>query len=241
MTPNLKNRDRQSYPEGSMRSTTVSGCALLVLALVLAGLLAGCLGGQGPPQQLSGVEVREFQGQPLSSVTGWRENSISGPQHVNITDYRLAVDGLVAEPRSFTYGQVLGFPHFEKVVTLFCVEGWDETILWQGVKVSDLIDAAGADPRANTVIFAAADGYTSSEPLGYLRKNDILLAYGMNNVTMPVDRGYPFALVAEDRWGYKWVRWVTEIRLSDDPTYRGYWESLGYSNGGDLNSSFIGD
>jgi DMSO/TMAO reductase YedYZ molybdopterin-dependent catalytic subunit len=228
-----------------MSNTTISGKILLltalVLALALAGILAGCLGGQ-QPQQLSGVEVRDYHGQLLSSVNDFRENSIKGPQHVNITDYRLTVDGLVREPKTYTYDQVLGgFPHYQKVVTLFCVEGWDATILWEGVKVSDLIDASEADPRANTVIFTGADGYTSSEPLDYLARNNILLAYGMNNVTMPVERGYPFALVAEDKWGYKWIRWVTDIRLSDDPAYRGYWESRGYSNTGDLNQSFFKD
>jgi DMSO/TMAO reductase YedYZ molybdopterin-dependent catalytic subunit len=225
-----------------MSTTTISGIALLCSALVLTALSAGCLGGQQPPQQLSGVEVRDYHGQPLSSVNDFRENSIKGPRHVNITDYRLTVDGLVRENRSFTYDQVLqGFPHYQKVVTLSCVEGWDATILWEGIKVSDLINAAGADPRANTVIFTGVDGYTSSEPLDYINQNNILLAYGMNNITMPAERGYPFELVAEDRWGYKWIRWVTEIRLSDDPTYRGYWESRGYSNTGDLNKSFFTD
>ena len=228
-----------------MSNTTISGKMLsvtaLLLALALAGILAGCLGGQ-QPQQLSGVEVRDYQGHPLSSVNDFRENSIRGPQHVNITDYRLTVDGLVREPKTYTYDQVLGgFPRYQKMVTLFCVEGWDATILWEGVKVSDLVDASGADPRANTVIFTGADGYTTSEPLDYLTRNNILLAYRMNNVTMPVERGYPFALVAEDRWGYKWIRWVTDIRLSDDPAYRGYWESRGYSNTGDLNQYFFKD
>lgn len=225
-----------------MRSPIISGFALLCAALVLAGLLAGCLGRQQTPQQLPGVEVRDYNGQPLSSVNDFRENSIKGPQHVNITDYRLTVDGLVRENKSFTYDQVLqGFPHYQKVVTLSCVEGWDATILWEGVKVSDLINAAGPDPRANTVIFTGADGYTTSEPLDYINQNNILLAYGMNNITMPAERGYPFELVAEDRWGYKWIKWVTGIQVSDDPTYRGYWESRGYTNGGNLNKSFIGD
>ncbi|MDD1662707.1 MAG: molybdopterin-dependent oxidoreductase [Methanomicrobiales archaeon] len=225
-----------------MGTTTVSGIALLCAALVLAGLLAGCLGGQQAPLQLSGVEVRDYQGAHLSSVNDFLENSIKGPQQVNITEYRLTIDGLVREKKSFTYDQVLqGFPHYKKVVTLFCVEGWDATILWEGVKVSDLINTAGPDPRANTVIFTGADGYTTSEPLDYINENNILLAYGMNNITMPVERGYPFELVAEDRWGYKWIRWVTGIRLSDDPTYHGYWESRGYSNTGDLNKSFFTD
>ena len=226
-----------------MSTSTIPAIAILCAVLVLAGLLAGCLGSQQTaPQQLPGAEVREYNGKPLSSVNDFRENSIKGPQHVNITDYRLTVDGLVEKKQVFTYDQVLrGFTHYQKVTTLFCVEGWDATILWEGVKVSDLIDAAGPDPRANTVIFTGVDGYTSSEPLDYINQNNILLAYGMNNITMPAERGFPFELVAEDKWGYKWIKWVTEIQLSDDPTYRGYWESRGYTNSGDLNTSFIGD
>ena len=225
-----------------MSNTAVSAlpllCLVLLAALILAMVSAGCLGGQ-TPERLPGVEVREYQGQQLSSVNDFRENSIKGPQHVNITDYRLTVDGLVERNRSFTYEEVLGFPRYEKVVTLSCVEGWDVTILWQGVKVSDLITAAAPDPQANTVIFTAYDGYTTSEPLDYIMRNNILLAYGMNNITIPDERGFPFMLVAEDKWGYKWAKWVTEIRLSDDPTYRGYWESRGYSNSGNLNQSFL--
>jgi DMSO/TMAO reductase YedYZ molybdopterin-dependent catalytic subunit len=125
------------------------------------------------------------------------------------------------------------------VVRLDCVEGWSVTILWEGILVRDLISAAGADPRANTVIFHAHDGYTTSFPLAYLMNRDILMAYRMNNVTLPAERGWPFELVAEDKWGYKWIKWIEEIELSDNPEYRGFWEQRGYSNTGDLNRSFF--
>jgi DMSO/TMAO reductase YedYZ molybdopterin-dependent catalytic subunit len=46
--------------------------------------------------------------------------------------------------------------------------------------------------------------------------------------------------VAESKWGYKWIKWITEIELSDDVNYRGYWESRGFSNEGDLDESFYG-
>ena len=83
-------------------------------------------------------------------------------------------------------------------MTLFCVEGWVATILWDGVMVRDLIREAGIDPRAHTVIFTAHDDYTTSFPLSYLMDNDIIMACRMNNVTLPAERGYPFKLVAED-------------------------------------------
>lgn len=113
------------------------------------------------------------------------------------------------------------------------------TILWEGVLVRDILNTSGVDPQANTVIFHAIDGYTTSFPIEYLQDNDILMAYQMNNVTIPAERGFPFMLVAEDKWGYKWIKWIDRIELSNDTNYRGYWEQRGYSNSGDLNKSFF--
>lgn len=89
-------------------------------------------------------------------------------------------------------------------------------------------------PEANTVVFRAYDGYSTSLPLSYIKDNDILLAYKMNGVTIPPERGYPFQVVAEDKYGYKWAKWVIEIEVTDDPSYLGYWESRGYSNTADI-------
>jgi DMSO/TMAO reductase YedYZ molybdopterin-dependent catalytic subunit len=219
---------------------------VILIALVLLMILAGCVlpsgssGTSGGPTALSAVEVRSYEGTDLSSVNAFRENSIKGPQNVNITDYRLTVGGLVTTPTVSTYDEVLGkYPHYSKVVTLYCVEGWDATILWEGVLVRDMVNDAGANPRANTIIFTARDGYTTSFPLAYVMDNEILMAYMMNNVTLPAERGYPFALVAEDKWGYKWIKWIEKIELSDNAAYKGYWEQRGYSNTGDLNKSFF--
>ena len=190
----------------------------------------------GGPVSLGAVEVRSYQGADLSSVNDFRENSIQGPQQINISTYHLTVTGLANRTQILTYDEILAkYPHYTKVVTLHCVEGWDATILWEGVLVRDILADAGPDARADTVIFTARDGYTTSFPRAYFQDRDILLAYRMNNVTMPVERGFPFQLVAEDKWGYKWIRWVETIELSDNPTYRGYWEARGYSNTGDLN------
>lgn len=194
----------------------------------------------GGSTSLPAVEVRSYEGKDLSSINNaFRENSIRGPQHINETDYRLMITGLTNKTDIYTYPEVLGkYPHYTKVVTLHCVEGWDATILWEGILVRDLIRDAGPDPRANTVIFTAHDGYTTSFPLEYLMNRDIIMAYSMNNVTLPAERGYPFQLVAEDKWGYKWVKWIEKIELTSDPSYRGYWEQRGYSNIGDLDKSY---
>jgi len=223
----------------------------LIVAIVLVIMVSGAFfiffttnsrsgGKSAGPTSLAAVEVRAFEGKDLSSVSDFRENSIKGPQQINESDYRLTITGLTNRTVVSTYHDVLAqYPRYTKVVTLFCVEGWDATILWEGVLVRDLLYDAGIDPRANTVIFTAHDGYTTSFPLAYLTGRDIIMAYRMNNVTLPAERGYPFALVAEDKWGYKWIKWIEKIELSDNPDYRGYWEQRGYSNTGDLDKNFF--
>jgi len=154
---------------------------------------------------------------------------------------RLEVKGLVSNPKNYTYEEVIGqHQNYEKVVELNCVEGWSVNILWEGVLVRDLIGEAKPMSNAKIVIFHAYDGYTTSFPLSYIMNNSIMMAYKMNNVTIPPERGFPFQLVAESKWGYKWIKWITEIELSDNVNYKGYWESGGYLNSGNLNESFIG-
>jgi DMSO/TMAO reductase YedYZ molybdopterin-dependent catalytic subunit len=219
-------------------STKMAAAAISALIAVVA--VSGCLN-SGGPIRLNGTEVREYQGQRLDSASdAFRENSINGPQYIDPKTYSLQVTGLVQRPGLYTYDTLTSRQSYEKVVTLYCVEGWDATILWQGILVRDLIRDAGPRPGANTVIFYAYDGYSTSFPLGYVMDNDIIMAYKMNGVTLPPERGFPFQLVAEDKWGYKWIKWITKIEVSDNAGYEGYWESRGYSNTGNLNESFFG-
>jgi len=219
---------------------------VIALSVVLSPILiaiGGCGGDRSmdKTEELGPVEIREYEGTDLSSVDDFRENSIKGPQHIDdIASYRLKITGLVKNPKSHTYEDVIdNYQHYEKVVTLDCVEGWSVTILWEGVLVRELIAESSPLPNAKVVIFHAYDGYTTSLPLDYIMNNDIIMAYKMNEVTLPAERGFPFQLVAESKWGYKWIKWITEIELSDDVNYRGYWETRGYSNTGDLDKGFF--
>lgn len=189
---------------------------------------------------MEGVEVRQYQGEDLSSVADFRENSIKGPQRVDRETYRLKVSGKVNKPLELAYDEVLADrERFQKVVTLDCVEGWSVDILWEGILVQDLLEAAGADPDASTIIFRAYDGYSTSLPADFIRDNDLIMAYKVNGVELPTERGFPFQLVAEDKWGYKWIKWIVGIEVSDDSSYKGYWEQRGYSNDGDLSKGFL--
>ena len=231
---------------------SAASVALLGLVVVLVFSLAACSpttrddedsqDTEDEVSELAPNEIGEYEGKNLSSVDDFRENSIKGPQNVDIAEYSLAVGGLVDEPLTLTYDDVVADREsFKKVVTLNCVEGWSVDILWEGVKVADILDQAGVAPEANTVIFRSVDGYSTSLPLEFIREGDILMAYKMNDVTLPPERGFPFQLVAESKWGYKWAKWINEIELSDDPEFEGYWESRGYSIDGDQSLDSRGD
>ena len=211
---------------------------LISILILLTTAITGCFEQQNI--QLDAVEIREYEGEKLSSVNDFRENSIKGPQTINTSTYHLKITGLVGIQKNYTYDEILTtFQQYKKVVTLDCVEGWSVKILWEGILVKDLLSEVQPDSNASVIIFKAIDGYSTSFPLNYTTENNILLAYKMNNATLPPERGFPFQLVAESKWGYKWIKWVTEIELSDNLNYKGYWERRGYSNNGDLNESFF--
>ena len=208
----------------------IAAVVLLLIVLIIVGIYW-----QTTPRILYPEEIRDYKGQDLSSIGDFRENSIKGPQHINASTYRLTITGLVNKTVEYTYDDVInGFQKYQKVVTLHCVEGWSVKILWEGFLLKDMLNEAGINPQAVVVIFYAYDGYSTSLPLGFLLNNNILIAYKMNGLTLPPERGFPFQLVAESKYGYKWVKWITEIELSDNVNYRGYWESRGLPNDADL-------
>jgi len=178
-------------------------------------------------------EIREYQGKRLDPFDRAYDNSIKGPQHVDITSYRLEVIGLVHTPQSLTYQEVLRLPVVKRAVTLYCVEGWDEHLLFEGVRLADLLALAKPKKGVRTIIFYAADGYSSSLSYKDATRLDVILATKINGKVLDATRGFPFQVVAESKWGYKWVKWVTRIELSDKP-YKGFWEQRGYDNEADV-------
>ena len=104
---------------------------LALLAIAGGMILAGCSSpsdsGGGPknvetePSELESMEVREYEGKDLSSVTDFRENSIKGPQYVELSDYVLKISGMVDTPMTLTYDEVLSEERerFKKVEAIF--------------------------------------------------------------------------------------------------------------------------
>jgi DMSO/TMAO reductase YedYZ molybdopterin-dependent catalytic subunit len=131
---------------------------------------------------------------------------------------------------------LLAYPQVSVLADLVCVEGWRFTAKWTGPTLDSIFADAGVQSEAKIAIFYSTDspvGYTSLE-LSYIQDNNITIALKDNDITLPASRGFPFQVVADGKWGYKWAKWVTRIELSSDTTFRGYWESRGYPNDADI-------
>jgi len=87
--------------------------------------------------------------------------------------------------------------------------------------MKDLLAQAGLLPSAVTVIFHGQDDYTTSLPLATVLERNMLLAYRVNNADLVARNGYPFQLAAEDKYGYKWCKWVVASSCRPTLTSRG--------------------
>jgi DMSO/TMAO reductase YedYZ molybdopterin-dependent catalytic subunit len=202
---------------------------MVVLIIVLA---SGCSENSQQNVNTSG-EASVFEGKELAPISEQRNNGIKGTQYIDQEAYDLSIYGMVDTPLNLSYDQLLAYPSVSRFVRMDCVEGWGFDAKWTGVTLNTLFNETGVNSSATTVIFYSADGYSTSLELDYLVDNDIMLAYELNDITLPADRGFPLQLVAEDKYGYKWAKWITGIEVTGEP-YKGYWESVGYSNNADV-------
>jgi DMSO/TMAO reductase YedYZ molybdopterin-dependent catalytic subunit len=211
---------------------------LVLGALLLIIFLSSYACSRPSATTLSGeVEATEFMGKELTPISRQNNNALAGTQHIDRDTYRLTVEGLVDKPLSLSYDDLLSFPQLSKLTDLDCVEGWNFTAKWTGPALDDIFAKAKVKPGAKIAIFYTADvpeGYSSLD-LSYIHDKNIIIALKLNDVTLPDERGFPFQVVAESKFGYKWAKWVTRIELSDNTDFRGYWEGYGYNNNADTN------
>jgi DMSO/TMAO reductase YedYZ molybdopterin-dependent catalytic subunit len=180
------------------------------------------------------VEINEYEGEKLGSIDDFRENSIKGIQEIDIDKYRLLIDGLVDEEKTYSYSELQEKNHIKKLITLNCVTGWSVKALWEGIPLVELLDELNINKEANTLIFYSPDGYSTSLPISYIQENNIIIADKVNDIQLPPRQGFPFQLIAEEKYGYKWIRWIERIEISSNSDYEGYWEAKGYSNSAEI-------
>ncbi|GAB2499344.1 molybdopterin-dependent oxidoreductase [Promicromonospora xylanilytica] len=151
--------------------------------------------------------------------------------------WSLEVHGMVEEPFTITWEELLALPLEEHHVTLSCVSnpvGGDliGNALWLGYPIRALLERARPQAGADMVLSRSDDGFTAGTPLDVLQDPDrtSLLAVGMNGEPLPVDHGFPARLVVPGLYGYvSATKWVTSLKVTTFDADQGYWTPRGWS------------
>ncbi|MGI8608287.1 MAG: molybdopterin-dependent oxidoreductase [Candidatus Dormibacteria bacterium] len=144
-------------------------------------------------------------------------------------NWDLRIDGLVENPITLRFADLLALPQSDQMHDYMCVTGWKVPhVRWQGPLVSTLIDLARPTAAARSVSFDSADGiYVDSLSLAEARRPEVMLAHRINGAPLSADRGAALRLVVPFMFGYKGTKWVSRIRLTGEQE-TGYWEQRGY-------------
>lgn len=203
---------------------------LILVAALLVGASVYMLVGRSEPKadlELPGGGTVEVT--PLDEM---RVRTAESDPVIDTDTYTLTITGMVENPFSLSFDEIMGMDAEERLVALPCVEGWTETALWKGTRLAPLLERAGVLEEADNVVFSSPGGYTTSLTVEDIAQTDPLLVYGANGEMLPHEQGFPIRLVVPDRLGYKWIKWVTTIEAISGE-YEGYWESRGYTNEAD--------
>lgn len=143
------------------------------------------------------------------------------------------VEGLVENSLRLTYEEFLKLPKSVSVSDFHCVTGWSKLDnRWEGVAFKTVSDLVNPLKGARYVTVVAEGDYTTSLPLEDLLKDDVLLAYKLDDKPLEPKHGGPLRLVVPKKYAYKSAKWVRKLRFTKKQEL-GYWEKRGYSNTAD--------
>jgi sulfoxide reductase catalytic subunit YedY len=161
----------------------------------------------------------------------------------NFADYKFRVTGLVENELTFTLDQLRNMPSQSQVTRHDCVEGWSVIAKWTGTRLGPILDQARPKSTARFIVYHCFDSMDGglAGPEAYYESSDLIdgyhpqtiLAYGLNNQTLPVSNGAPVRVRIERALGYKQPKYVHTLELVDSfakfgQGNGGYWEDHGY-------------
>jgi DMSO/TMAO reductase YedYZ molybdopterin-dependent catalytic subunit len=181
--------------------------------------------------------LRAFGGSAATKVTDtisdqfgpFPVRSVEDVPDVPAEQWTVKVDGLVDTPLTVDHATWTSLQRMTETVDFHCVEGWAvDDVRWGGVAPAVLLDQAGVKSEAKYAVFYAYGGdYLSTLPLELVTDEETMLADSLNGGPLPPKHGGPLRLVVPKQLGYKSVKWVERIELSEK-VVTGYWEANGY-------------
>jgi len=164
--------------------------------------------------------AREFNRSEISKVApvnGKPPETEPYQRHLaaGFVDWRLTVDGLVARPSSFSLADLERFPARNQITHQACEEGWSFIAEWIGVPLSTVLNFVGVSAKARYVVYFSFDEFWDSIDMADAWHPQTFLAYGMNGKDMPAGHGAPVRMKVARQLGYKSVKYLSRITVTD--------------------------
>lgn len=187
---------------------------------------------------------------PPGAISPWfKPNGSIDPQdpayvalrQAGFKDWKLEVGGLVERPMKLSLADLRALPSRSQITRHDCVEGWSAIGKWKGVPLTAVLERVLPTAAARYVVFHCADPMESDGSSPYYESIDMedayhpqtILAYELNDRTLPVPNGAPLRLRVERQLGYKHAKYLMRLELVDSfekiaGGKGGYWEDQGY-------------
>ncbi len=166
-----------------------------------------------PPLDIIHMHPSEVDNTTLPITAVEDLNRTGRPVEYDIDTYRLVVDGLVENPLSLSYEDLLTRPQVTEEVLLICAGFFWDNAVWTGTPLSLILEDASLPPEASQVLITGGDGYSRRLSLEDATAEGVFLAYEVNGETLPEEHGYPIRLVARHQYGNVWVKWIEHIEV----------------------------
>ena len=199
---------------------------------------------QAPPALPQGLDVKGISPWVTPNRDFYRVDTSLIVPNVDVTDWRLSIDGMVDRPFSLTWDELLAMPMIERDITLNCVSNevggpYIGGARWLGVRTRDLLARAGVQAGAEQVLSRSVDGFTVSTPVQALTDSrEALIAVGMNGTPLPSDHGFPARMITPGLYGYVGAtKWLTQLTLTTYAAQAAYWTVRGWAERGPVKPS----
>ncbi len=162
------------------------------------------------------------------------DNAIVVPQ-INPSNWKLTIDGMVKNPITLSYDDLLARPMIEVDDTIACVSNWVGgpyvgNARWLGVRLDDLINETKPSRNADQIMSYSVDDFSAGFPTAALDGRDAIIAVGMNGEVLPVKNGFPARLIVPGLYGYvSATKWLSRLELTRFDLKEGYWISQGWA------------
>jgi DMSO/TMAO reductase YedYZ molybdopterin-dependent catalytic subunit len=176
---------------------------------------------------------------PFANGQPPKDEAFKRLQAGGFADWRLAVDGMVERPASFSLAEIRNYPSSSHITHLACEEGWSFIAEWTGIPLSHILNVVGILPQAKYVVyFSIQKDWWDSVDMADALHPQTLVAYGMNGAELAPGHGGPLRLRIPRQLGYKNVKYVTRLTVTD--SLKSFGKGLGSASPEDGYSWYAG-